>query len=184
MCFNQLSRVPGLNPGHQRFQHRAQIADESNVDADVLSDLGLVDIDVHLRRVRRVRLQVAGDAIVEPHAESEQQIRFLDGGVYPRLAVHAHHAEVQRMRRGDAADAEQRHGNRDPRPFGELANGLGRSREDDAVTGEDHRPLGGIDQTKRRRKRVRDRSPARAAHEASAGPHPSRIRTRSAARPS
>ena len=91
--------------------------------------------------LRRVGLQVAGDAIVEAHAEGQQQIGLLNRGVDPGLAVHAHHAEVQRMVRGDAAEAEQRH--RD-RGFGLLGEGddlLGGARLDDAAAGEDHRPL-------------------------------------------
>ena len=63
--------------------------------------------------LRRVGLEVAGDAIVEAHAERDQQVGFLNGRVDPRFAVHAHHAEVERMRRRQAADAEQRHRDRD-----------------------------------------------------------------------
>ncbi len=81
-----------------------------------------------LFRVRRVSFQVAGDAIVESHAEREQQIGFLDGGVHPGFAVHTHHAQVQRMGCGKRANAEQRHGDRNFRLFGEglhLAHGAG-----------------------------------------------------------
>ena len=48
-----------------------------------------------------------------------QQVGFLDRVVDPRFAVHAHHAEVQRMRRRHAADAEQRHRDRDLGALGE-----------------------------------------------------------------
>ena len=99
----------------QVLEHVAQVADDADVDRDVLADLGRVDVDVDLARVRRVGLEVAGDAIVEAHAEREQQVGFLNRGVDPGLAVHAHHAEVQRVRRRDAADAEQRHRHRDLR---------------------------------------------------------------------
>ena len=80
----------------------------------------IVELAVDLLRGGRVRRRVAGDAVVEPHAERDEQIRFLDGVVDPRLAVHAHHAEVQRMRRRHAADAEQRDGDRNLRALGEL----------------------------------------------------------------
>ena len=79
------------------------------VDRHVLVELGGVDVDVDLLRVRRVGLQIAGDAVVEPHAERDEQVGFLNRGVHPGFAVHAHHPEVQRMRRRTAADAEQRH---------------------------------------------------------------------------
>ena len=91
--------VPRDHAGQQRFQHRPQVADEADVHLDVLADLRRVDVDVDLLRVRRVGLEVARDAVVEPHAERQQQVGFLDRGVDPRLAVHPHHAEVQRMRR-------------------------------------------------------------------------------------
>ena len=77
---------------------------------------------MNLLGVGRVGLQVAGDAIVEAHAEGEQQVGFLDGFVHPGFAVHAHHAEVQRMRCRNAAEAEQRDGHGDVRLLGELAD--------------------------------------------------------------
>ena len=55
-----------------------------DVDPDVLVDFRGVDVDVNLLRVLRVRLQVAGDAVVEAHAERQQQIGLLD-----RLLTHA-----------------------------------------------------------------------------------------------
>jgi hypothetical protein len=49
--------------------------------------------------LRRVGFEVAGDPIVEAHAERDQEVGFLNRRVHPGLAVHAHHAEIQRMRR-------------------------------------------------------------------------------------
>ena len=106
MCFSQAVAVPGLDARQQRLQHRAEVADQTDVHLDVLADLRRVDVDVDLACVRRVGLEVACDAVVEAHAESQQQVGFLDGGVDPGFAVHAHHPEVERMRRGNAADAE------------------------------------------------------------------------------
>ena len=103
-----LAAIARLHARHQHFERFLQIAHDADVDAHVLVDLGRVDVDVNLLRVLRVGLQVAGDAIVEPHAEREQQVGLLNRRVHPRLAVHAHHAEAQRMRRREAADAEQR----------------------------------------------------------------------------
>ena len=123
---------------------------------DVLADLGRVDVDVDLlARVRRVGLEVAGDAIVEPHAEREQQVGLLNRGVDPGFAVHAHHAEVQRVRRRHAADAEQRHRDRDLGALGELPDDGRGVRQDDAVAGEDQRPLGRVDQLERARRSTR-----------------------------
>ena len=74
---------------------------------------------------------------------------FLDGGVHPGLAVHAHHAEIERMRRREAADAEQRHRDRNLRLLGERLQRRFGAAEDDAVAGENQRPLRGVDQRER-----------------------------------
>ena len=89
------------------FEDFFEVADQGYVGADVLVDLGGVDLDVDLFCVLRVVGEVAGDAVVEAHAEGEEEVRFLDGVVDPRLAVHAHHAEGERMGGGKAAKAEQ-----------------------------------------------------------------------------
>ena len=57
--------------------------------------------------------------------------------VDPGLAVHAHHAELQGVRGGDAAEAEQRGGDGDVLAFGEGEDLGDRAGLDDAVAGED-----------------------------------------------
>ena len=42
-------------------------------------------------------LHLAGHAVVEPHAQGEQQVGFVDGVVGIDAAVHAEHVERQRM---------------------------------------------------------------------------------------
>ena len=96
--------------------------------------------------VRRVGLEVAGDAIVEAHAERQQEVRFLNGVIDPRLAVHAHHADVERMAGGQAAEAEQRHRHRRVDPFGELAHLPHRAALQDALARQDDRLARGADQ--------------------------------------
>ena len=120
----------------------AQIAGDRHVHADVLVQLGAIDVDVNLARAERVGLEVAGDAIVEPHAQREEQVGLLDRGVHPRLAVHPHHAHIQRVRRRHAADPQQRDGNRDLRALGERDDFALGARLHHAVAGEDQRPLG------------------------------------------
>ena len=75
----------------------AQIGRDCDVDTDILIELGAVDVDVDFASAERVGLEVAGDTIVEPHPERDEQVRLLNCGVHPRLAVHAHHAEIERM---------------------------------------------------------------------------------------
>ena len=69
----------------------------------------------------------AGDAIVEAHAAGDQQVGFLNGVVHPRLAVHAHHAQVQRMRGGKAAQPQQRERHGNLRALGQRAHLLHRA---------------------------------------------------------
>ena len=114
-----------------------EVADEGYVGAYVLVDFAGVDFDVDLLGVRRVAGEVAGNAVVETHAEGEQEIGLLDGGVDPRLAVHAHHAELQRVRGGDRAEAEERRGDRDLLRLCEGEDFAFGARLDDAVAGED-----------------------------------------------
>ena len=134
-----LALVAVLDLRHELLERLLEIADQADVDADVLVDLGRVDVDVDLLGVEGVGLEVARDAIVEAHAEGEEQVGFLDRGVDPGFAVHAHHAEVERMRGGEGADAEQRRRDRDVGALGELADDVAGARDRDAVPGQDHR---------------------------------------------
>ncbi len=130
----------------EEFEDFLEVADEGDVGANVLVDLGGVDLDVDLLRVRGVVGEVAGDAVVEAHAEGEQQVGLLDGVVDPRFAVHAHHAERERVMRGHAAEAEKRAGDGDLLAFGEGENlGFGAGVRD-AVAGEDEGLLCGLDE--------------------------------------
>ena len=90
-----------------------------------------------LLRVWRVGLEVARHAVVEAHADGDDQVRVLDGLVDPGLAVHAHHAEVSGMSGRESAEAEQGAGDRNVCLFDELREGLGGLRLDDAVAREE-----------------------------------------------
>ena len=150
MCASHCERSTSASARHPaRATTVADVAGDGRVDLHVLVELGRIDVDVDLLRVRRVGLEVAGDAIVEPHAERDQQVGFLNRGVHPGLAVHAHHAEVQRMRGREAADAEQRHRHRNLRLLGERLERRFGAAEDDAVAGQDQRTLGRVDQRDR-----------------------------------
>ena len=130
-----------LHHVEQILQRLAQIRHDRGIGDDVLVDLRRIDVDVNLLRVDRVGLDVAGDAIVEPHAERDQQIGLLDRMVDPRLAVHAHHADVERVAGREAAQSEQRHRDRRVDALGELPHFLHRAALQDALPGEDHGTL-------------------------------------------
>ena len=112
---------PGFDAGDERAEHVAQIADHPDVDRDDLADLGGVDVDVDLLGLTGVGPDVAGHAVVEAHAERDEEVGLLNRGVDPRFTVHAHHAEIQRVRCGEGADAKQRHRDRNSGAFRELA---------------------------------------------------------------
>src|SRR5271157_4461281 len=109
-----LAAVDGFDVRQQFQQNLPQIADQGNIDLDVLVDLVGSDIDVNLFCVGRVGFQRAGDTVVEAHAKGQQQIRFLNCMVHPSFPMHAHHAEIERMRCRERTQAEQRERARNP----------------------------------------------------------------------
>ena len=142
--------LPGLDAGHERAEHVAQVADDADVDGNDLADLGGVDVDVDLLGLTGIGPDVARDAVVEAHTEGDEEVGLLDRRVDPGLAVHAHHAEVEGMRGGKRADAEKRHGDGNAGALSELADKRHRAREHDAVAGEDDRPASTVDELERR----------------------------------
>ena len=121
-------------------QDFAEIADNRDVGGNIFVDLGGIDIHVDFLGVLRVGFKRSGDAIVETHSESEQQVRFLNCFVDPRFSVHAHHAETERMRSRKRANPKKRESYRCIRRFrkGEqFAFGAGKNyamtREDDGA---------------------------------------------------
>ncbi len=47
--------------------------------------------------------------VVEAHPEGKKEIGYLDSFIHPGLAVHAHHAQAERMTLGNGADAQLGH---------------------------------------------------------------------------
>ena len=149
MCASHSDRSPGGHVRQPFGDRRPQVLRDRDVDADVLVELGAIDVDVNLARAEGVGLEIARHPVVEAHPERDEQVGLLDGGVHPVLAVHAHHPEIERVAGRHAADAEQRDRDGDPRPFGQredLPLGAG---EHHAVARQDQRPLGGIDERDR-----------------------------------
>ncbi len=107
----------------------------------LLISVGSISMWIFLE-LGRVLGEVAGDAVVEAHAEGEEEVGLLDGVVDPGLAVHAHHAEGERVGGGDGAEAEQGAGDGDLVGFGEGEDFVLGAGLDDAVAGEDDGLLG------------------------------------------
>ena len=130
-----------LDDFEQVQQRLAQVGDDRRVGLDVLVHLRRVDVDVDLLRVDRVGREVAGDAIVEAHAERQQQVGLLNRVIDPRFAVHAHHADVERMAGRETAETEQRHRHRRVDPLRELPHFGHRAALQNALARKDDRLL-------------------------------------------
>src|SRR5216684_3557126 len=110
----------GAHPPEQLVQGPRRVAHERDVDLYVLVDFRGIDLHVNLAGVHRVRAQLPGDPVVEPHPQRDEQVGFLDGLVHPGLAVHAHHPQAERVRGREASQAQERARHRDAGLFREL----------------------------------------------------------------
>ncbi len=90
--------------------------------------------------------QVAGDAVVEAGAESDQQIRLLQRGNGSDRPVHAGHPEVLRVAVGERAPGHQGGDDRDAGELGQLQQLLGGVCLEHPAAHVEHRPLGRGDQ--------------------------------------
>src|SRR5258707_7049015 len=99
---------------------------------------------MNLARALGVSAKVASHTIVEAHADSDQQVGFLNGVIDPGFAVHAHHSEIQRIAGREAADAEKRHGNIKVAGANKSVKCFHRTGNHNAVSGENKRALGGV----------------------------------------
>ena len=114
----------GLGPLCQRddqlADHLPAVADDRHVRDAVLADLGRVDVGVDDLRVGREGRQLAGDPVVEPGAERDQQVGLLQRGDRGDRAVHAGHAQVLVVAVRERAARHQRGDHRDAGELGEL----------------------------------------------------------------
>ncbi len=135
-------RVLGGDGDDQVGDHLAGVADDRHVGRPVLRDLGRVDVGVHDGGLGREARQLAGDPVVEPGAERDDQVGLLQRGDRGDGAVHAGHAEVLRVAVGEGAARHQGGHDRDAGELGQgaqLGPGAGL---DDAAADVQHRPAG------------------------------------------
>src|SRR5208283_2223448 len=118
--------LAALDRGLHVCQYRLDIADDRNIDLDVLRNRRRVDIDVNNRLgLRREFRNLAGDAIVEARADRDQAIGVAYGGVGAVRTVHPEHPEPERVGGGVRSQSHQRLGNWNAKSLNQLAQ-LGR----------------------------------------------------------
>ena len=118
------------------------VADDRHVGPAHLALLGRVDVDVDDLGLGGEAVDLAGDAVVEAGAEGDQQVAALHRRDRRGVAVHAGHAERQRVVVGERAAGHQRRDDVDAGQLGELAHLLGGAGLEDAAADVEHRPLG------------------------------------------
>jgi hypothetical protein len=119
----------------------AQVAAHAGIGGAQLADLAGVDVHVHDARIRRELGQLAGGAVVEAGADHDQQVAFLHRQIRRARAMHAEHAQVQRMLGRQRAQSLQGQHGRDLGGIDEGAEVLHRIAQRDAAAAIDHRPL-------------------------------------------
>ena len=125
------------------------IAHDGHVGRAVLADFRGVDIHVDDLGVRRKCRQAPGNAVVEPHAQGDQQVAFGQSHVGRVAAVHTRHADEIGVLRRQAAQTHQGEHGRRIGQLHELAQFFRRTRRNDAAAAINQRPLGFLDQLRR-----------------------------------
>ncbi len=123
-------------------QHTARVPDDRERGAHVLADLRRIDIDVDDVGVRGKLGGVAGDAIVEPAADIQQNVTGLDRPVHVDPAVHAGHSEIERVILRECPESVKCGNDRDPGLLGERPELVRGATLDHTVPSHDERPLG------------------------------------------
>ena len=113
------------------------------VDAFYLADLRYVDIELrNILRVGGKPGRVAGNTIVKPGADSNQQVAIFDSIVGKRHAVHTEHMQRQRMFCVTGAERHQGCCYRDAVGAGKVSHRFCCIAVDHAATGVNQWPLG------------------------------------------
>ena len=111
----------GCEGPHQFGDDPPAVADDRHVRPADLAQLGRIDVDVDDLGVRGEIGDPAGHPVVEAGAQGDQQVRLLHGGDGGVVAVHARHAEAERMVVGERTACHQRGHDRHVDLLGQLA---------------------------------------------------------------
>ncbi|OPZ01310.1 MAG: hypothetical protein BWZ10_03478 [candidate division BRC1 bacterium ADurb.BinA364] len=100
---------------------------------------------MHDARIGAELGHLARRAVVESNSDGDQQIRLFQSQVDARRAVHAQHAQVQRIAGGKSAQAHQRRDDGDPVFARQTPQISGAFRGDYTAADVEDRPFGGFD---------------------------------------
>ena len=113
------------------------VAGDGHVGTADLAELGRVDVDVDDLGLGGEGADLAGDPVVEAAAQGDEQIGLLHGGDGGVVAVHAGHAQAQRVAVGEGAAGHEGGDHGDAGALGQRAQGLGGTRLQDPAAGVD-----------------------------------------------
>ena len=99
-----------LPRSEQRGEDAPRVADDGNIDRDILVDAGRIDIGVDFQAAGAEGAQAPRHAVIETRADIEHDVTAMHGHVGFVGAVHAQHAEELRIAAGKGAEAHQRGG--------------------------------------------------------------------------
>ena len=86
-----------LDERQQGGERLAAVADDLAVGAHEFAYLGGVDVEMNDLGLTGIGLEVARHAVVEAHADGDENIALIRHHVGTEVAVHAEHALVERM---------------------------------------------------------------------------------------
>jgi len=123
----------------------ADVTDQGDGDLDILADGGGIDVDVDDLRPGGELAHLAGDAVIEAHADGDEEVGLLDGIVGVGGAMHAHHLESEGVGLGKGPQSHQGGGDRRLDVAGQKGQFAGGAAGDDSAAGEDDGPFGTVD---------------------------------------
>ena len=127
-------------------QHVLDIAHYGDIYRDALADLRGIHVHMHHLGIRRECRGVSCDAVVESHAQGDEQVGLIDRQARIGHSVHAWPAGIQEVILGKTADAQEGRDDRNLCLFCQFPQLVIGPRQQDPMSGKYHRPLGAVDQ--------------------------------------
>jgi hypothetical protein len=155
-----LGEPPAAWPGDkgripvQKIEHLGHIGIEKNGCFHVLVDFRRIDLDVDHLGITGEIVQIAGDPVIEAHAQGNNQIGIHQGPVGFHGPVHTHHAQAHRVVHWQRRQSMQGKGHRDMGLLRKSLQFLPGVAGNDAVAAEDDGTLAPVDQIDGRFQRV------------------------------